>query len=358
MAYIGRGVDKINNVELLDNITFTSSAGPYNITKGGDAFVPVSPESVVLAIDGVVQSPSSYSFSAATVTFDTSIASTSTMNFMYQIGVGLMTTPSDSSVTTDKIANNAVTYPKIQDIVTANRVLGRASAGEVQEVQVSNDMLVNNAITLNGSSVALGGSATVQAVLNFPTFTSVTPSVITNAQTAVVIAGTNFVSVPYVDAINSSTGAIVTADSVSFASAASITATFTLPVDGTYYIRIENNDGLSVRSGSAALTVSDVPAWVTGSGSLGSFSGGSDIGTINLTATDSVSMAKTSGSFPGGITLNSSAGTSTLTGTESGATVDTTYSFTIRATDAEGQTADRAFSLTFTFGAANSIQFN
>jgi len=200
--------------------------------------------------------------------------------------------------------------------------------------------------------------ANLTNVVSYPTFTSVTPSVITNAQTAVVIAGTNFVSIPFVDAINSSTGAIVRADSVSFTSATSITATFTLPVDGTYYIRIENNDGLSVRSGTADLTVSDVPAWVTGSGSLGSFSGGSDIGTINLTATDSVSMAKTSGSFPGGITLNSSAGTSTLTGTESGATQDTEYSFVITATDAEGQTANRSFTLTFTFGAANSIQFN
>ena len=200
--------------------------------------------------------------------------------------------------------------------------------------------------------------ANLTNVVSFPTFTSVTPSVITNAQTAVAIAGTNFVSVPYVDAVNSSTGAIITADSVSFTKSTSITETFTLPVDGTYYIRIENNDGLSVRSGAAALTVSDVPAWVTGSGSLGSFGGGTSIGTINLTATDSTSMAVTSGSLPGGISLNSSAGTSTLTGTESGATVDTTYNFTITATDAEGQTSDRAFSLTFTFFARNSIQFN
>ena len=106
------------------------------------------------------------------------------------------------------------------------------------------------------------------------------------------------------------------------------------------------------------LTVSDAPAWTTSAGSLGSFAGGSSIGTINLTATDSTSMAVQSGSLPGGITLNSSAGTSTLTGTESGASADTTYNFTIRATDAEAQTADRAFSLTFTFGASNSIQFN
>jgi len=47
-----------------------------------------------------------------------------------------------------------------------------------------------------------------------------------------------------------------------------------------------------------------------------------------------------------------------LTGTESGATQDTTYSFTIRATDAEGQTADRAFTITVSLGANNSGQFN
>ena len=69
-------------------------------------------------------------------------------------------------------------------------------------------------------------------------------------------------------------------------------------------------------------------------------------------------MSKVSGTFPGGMTLNSGSGSSTLTGTESGATSDTTYSFTIRATDAEGQTADRAFTISITLGANNSGQFN
>ena len=106
------------------------------------------------------------------------------------------------------------------------------------------------------------------------------------------------------------------------------------------------------------LTVSDAPAWVTSAGSLGSFSGGSSYGTITLTATNSVSMAKTSGTFPPNMTLNSGSGSSTLTGTESGTTSDTTFTFTIRATDAQGQTADREFTVTITVGANNSGQFN
>ena len=39
-------------------------------------------------------------------------------------------------------------------------------------------------------------------------------------------------------------------------------------------------------------------------------------------------------------------------------TVATTYNFTLRATDAQGQTADRAFSLTSSFGATGGGQFN
>ena len=86
----------------------------------------------------------------------------------------------------------------------------------------------------------------------------ISPTVITNDATNITITGTNFVSVPQVEAI-SSTGAITSANSVSFSSATSITANFTLPNDGTYFIRIENNDGNAVRSSSALLTVSDAP---------------------------------------------------------------------------------------------------
>ena len=98
----------------------------------------------------------------------------------------------------------------------------------------------SGAITINGSAVSLGGSVTIGETK--PTVSGVTPSTITNAATNVVIAGTNFVSVPTVNAISTS-GAIIVANTVTFTSATSITANFTLPVDGTYFIRVENNDG-------------------------------------------------------------------------------------------------------------------
>ena len=239
-----------------------------------------------------------------------------------------ITVPSGATL---NLTNATVTYPD----------------GSVQNVD-----LANSSITINGSAVSLGGSVTVGETK--PTITGISPSTIENTQTAVTITGTNFVSVPTVEAI-SSTGAITRADTVSFTSATTIVANFTLATDGTYFIRVENNDGNAVRSSSALLTVSDAPAWTTSAGSLGTNAAGSSI-SYTVAATNATSFAVQSGSLPGGTSLNTSSGV--ISGTESGATSETTYSFTIRATDAEGQTADRAFSITITVGINNSLQIN
>jgi len=237
----------------------------------------------------------------------------------------------------------------------ANFVSGTNSAigtTQIDDDAVTNAKIANESITINGSAVNLGGSVTVGETK--PTISSISPTVIENTQTSVTIAGTNFVSVPTVEAIGS-TGAIVRADEVSFTSSTSIVAKFTLPIDGTYFVRVENNDGNAVRSSSALLTVSDAPAWTTSAGSLGTNAAGSSV-SYTVAATNATSFAVQSGSLPGGVSLNTSTGA--ITGTESGATSETTYSFTIRATDAQGQTADRAFSITITVGINNSGQFN
>jgi len=215
------------------------------------------------------------------------------------------------------------------------------------------DGTANQVISTNGS-----GTLSFSDSVLFPTIGSISPSVVENTQTAITLTGTNFKdssTPPFVDAINASTGAIVTADSVSFTNTTTVVATFTLPVDGTYFLRLENNDGIACRSGTALLTVSDAPAWTTAAGSLGTVSAA---GTINFTvaATNATTFGVQSGSLPGGASLNTSTGA--ITGTESGSTQSTTYTFTIRATDAQGQTADRQFTITISHGASGGGQFN
>ena len=236
----------------------------------------------------------------------------------------------------------------------ANFVSGTNSAittTQIDDDAVTNAKIANESITINGSAVNLGGSVTVGETK--PTISGISPSVITNAQTSITITGTNFVSAPIVEAI-SSTGVITQADSVTFTSSTSIAAQFTLTTDGTYFIRVENNDGNAVRSSTALLTVSDAPSWTTAAGSLGSNAAGTSV-SYTVAATNATSFSKTSGTFPGGVSLNTTTGV--ISGTESGATSETTYNFTIRATDAEGQTADRAFSITITVGINNSGGF-
>ena len=333
MAYIGQGIDRLSNVEKLDAITPSTStgAGPYNLTKGGVAFTPSSADTMVVSIDGVIQY-GNFTVSGSTITFSAALADANTCDFIYHMGTGLLSTPVDNSVSTVKIVDSNVTNAKL--------------AGSI-----ANSKLANSAITINGSAVSLGGSVTIGETK--PTISSISPTVIENTQTSITITGTNFVNGANVEAV-ATNGAIVQADTVTFNSATSISAAFTIATDGTYFLRIENPDGNAVRSSSALLTVSDAPGWTTSAGSLGSNAAGSSV-SYTVAATNATSFAKTSGSFPGGVTINNSG---VISGTESGATSETTYNFTIRATDAEGQTADRAFSITITVGINNSGGFN
>tara|TARA_R100000541_G_scaffold77_1_gene163 strand:- start:1082 stop:2194 length:1113 start_codon:yes stop_codon:yes gene_type:complete len=143
MAYIGRGTDNISNVEVLDNITF-SGASSYTLKKGGANFVPVSANNILLSIDGVVQA-NNFSVSGSTINFGTAV--TGTCNFVLHFGTGLITTVQDGAVTTVKIGNDAVTYAKLQNLATANRVLGSTSTGLIGETQIATAMVSDDAIT-------------------------------------------------------------------------------------------------------------------------------------------------------------------------------------------------------------------
>ena len=64
----------------------------------------------------------------------------------------------NDSVGTSKIQDDAVTYGKMQDTTTNNRLLGAATAGTVGEVQVATDMIASNAV--DGTKIAMGSDAT------------------------------------------------------------------------------------------------------------------------------------------------------------------------------------------------------
>ena len=66
----------------------------------------------------------------------------------------------DGSIATGKLADDAVTYAKMQDTSTANRVLGAASAGTISEVQIATDMIADDAVTADKLANSINSAIT------------------------------------------------------------------------------------------------------------------------------------------------------------------------------------------------------
>jgi hypothetical protein len=192
-----------------------------------------------------------------------------------------------------------------------------------------------------------------------PTVADVSQTIAPATATSINITGTNFSGIPRVEFIKTD-GAVTTANTVSLTNSTTLAVNATL-ASGSYYVRIELENGRAARSTNAIITASTAPSFSTGAGSLGTFAGNfsGTLTTIAATSDSTVTFSETTSVLSGaGVTLNSSTGALTTSDFGASSTTPTTYTFTIRATDAESQTTDREFSLTSSFGATGGGQFN
>jgi hypothetical protein len=265
-------------------------------------------------------------------------------------GVVIASKIATNAVEEAKINASAITSAKINDDAIVNADINSAAA-------IATTKLASNSITINGSAVALGGSVTVGETK--PTISSIAPSTIENTATDVVITGTNFGSTgtPNIEIINSN-GVISYPNTITRNSTTQITINATLATDGTYFLRIELEDGNAVRSSTALLTVSDAPVISTVAGSLGTFAKASAI-SISLAGTgDATLVWSSTGTLPTGLSLASATGI--ISGTESSSiTQETVYSnIQVTLTDGQSQTTSKTFSITISVGATGGGQFN
>ena len=234
-----------------------------------------------------------------------------------------------------------------------------------QNDSIPNSALVNEQITINGVAVNLGGSATIPTETQ-PVISSFTPTVIdADVGGTITITGQNFASIPKVE-LQRANGAFQSATSVTFTSATTIsftTGTAGLTNGQNVRILVTNPDGNAARSGSD-LVVSDGPVFTTTSLPNGE-SASSYSQNIDVTGDSAVTISTTvvSGALPAGITIGSTTNPSgstyraVISGTMPTITSETTYNFTVRATDAQGQTTDQALSITSTAGIQNAGGF-
>jgi len=191
---------------------------------------------------------------------------------------------------------------------------------------------------------ATGWQNIVQEVPGVASITG-TYSEATNSGT-ITIAGTNFVNGAIASAIGTN-GVEVIASSTTYNSLVQLTAVFAnlSNANEPYDIKVTNPSNLFGMIPDA-LYVNASPVWTTASGSLGTFNEQVSV-SISATATDSdstITYALASGStLPSGVTLNSSTGL--ISGTLPNISSETTYSFTINASDGVN-VIPRTFSIT------------
>ena len=194
-----------------------------------------------------------------------------------------------------------------------------------------------------------------------PTVADVSQTIAPATATTINITGTNFSGIPIVDFVKTD-GAVTRANTVSLSSATSLSVNVTI-ASGSYYVRIELENGRAARSTNAIITASTAPSFSTGAGSIGTVGAGESV-SLSVAATsdstiafsETTSVLTSNANTPAAtmnLTLNSSTGA--ITGTAPSPSDSTTYNFTLRATDAESQTVDRAFSITVSVGAEEGV---
>ena len=114
MAYIGTK-PTIGNFQICDAISVVNGQAAYTMQVGSVNVIPQSANHMIVSLNGTIQKPnSSFTVSGAVITFSSNLATGDVIDFIQILGDVLdLGVPSDSTCTTAKLADDAVTYAKI-----------------------------------------------------------------------------------------------------------------------------------------------------------------------------------------------------------------------------------------------------
>jgi len=263
------------------------------------------------------------------------------------------------SVSADKIGSGAVTSVKLDSGVTSSidakaplsqpeftgnyvkiPVGDTASRPSAQTGMIRFNTDTNSMEQYDGSNWTTMAKPPIISSLSYPgSQTAVDP----DGGETITISGANFTS-----GVNVKFGDTY-ATSVTRTNSTSLSVVVPALSAGTYDVYVVNGDGMQATL-SSGIEYNAAPTFTTASGSLGSIQNDTAITTITLVATETdggaITYNVTTGALPTGLSLSGA----DITGTPTGYTAETTANFTVTATDDEGQTVDRAFSLTVLVG--------
>jgi len=113
MAYIGK-TPQVGNYQKCDALNASATAD-YTLQVGSSNVSPESVNHMIVSLNGVIQSPTTaYTVSGAVLSFASALTSNDTIDFVILLGNVLdIGTPSDDTVSTAKIQDDAVTSDKL-----------------------------------------------------------------------------------------------------------------------------------------------------------------------------------------------------------------------------------------------------
>ena len=134
MPFIGQQPTQGRFIEL-DSLT-ASATDDYTLQLNSANFEPESVNNLLVSINGVIQGSSTMSLNGAVLTVGATLSGSDTIDFVRVFGnVGTVSTPTDGSVTANKIGSGAVTTDKLADnSVTSAKITG-VSFGKVLQMK-------------------------------------------------------------------------------------------------------------------------------------------------------------------------------------------------------------------------------
>ncbi len=223
MSYIGNK-PTIGNFQICDAISVVNGQAAYTMQVGSVNVIPQSANHMIVSLNGVIQKPgSSFTVSGSTITFASNLVTNDVIDFIQILGDVLdLGTPSDATVTTAKVADDAITAAKLNnDIISGSTELASEPAD-------TDEFLVSDAGTLKRIDYSLikGGGITMADQWRLTTDTSITTSDQTISSNLERVDSTGF---NYIGSGMSQSSGI-----------------FTFPSTGIYYVRFQglfNNIG-------------------------------------------------------------------------------------------------------------------
>jgi len=124
MPYIGTQ-PLTGQFKKLDAISVVNGQPNYTLNYNGTAYKPATANALLVSVNGVIQAAGdAFNISGSTITFTENLVTGDVIDFIIALGdTGSAVTPVDGSVTTAKLANDAVTSDKLAHDLTVQTSL-------------------------------------------------------------------------------------------------------------------------------------------------------------------------------------------------------------------------------------------